>query len=272
MLGLFFLVLADILLYACQEIPGNDTDTLGGAIDTGNQISDGDLAKIFNELSADAEGGSDRTRYGKCCIKNTHATDDYVDAKFWLANGLLDPSATGVIKFTTSHASDDDTKYIRLVCEDAAGTMGSEDVTLPAAVGSVFSTRQALISRPIRCELRLIIGDLLTTASGDITIYDANLVEIGKIPAGRKYATGEYDLAAHSTLDDSETTTNRTTAPVGAGAFSRANSEATAIDMANSGTLTAGSYQSVWLKRTLVNGDLPGEDQFRIYHKGKWSS
>jgi len=79
---------------------------------------------------------------------------------------------------------------------------------------------------------------------------------LGKIPEGGYCATGEFDIGVAAALDDTTTIANRLTAPA-AIVFTRTNDLATALDGANSGVLTAGTDQAVWVRWTLQAGQLP---------------
>lgn len=248
---------SELLLYATTNIPSADTGTLGGAIDTANQITAEQTGKVFvSPVYANADGGAEKYYYGKVHFKNTNGSIDLTNATVWVKNILQDPASTGVIGIVTTAAGDDDTKYVRIYGENAAGTPTYEDVVLPSTPGTTYSTTQFLLSRRIAVELRLVADDTLTTAAGDITIMRATTT-LGVIPQGYYNATGRIDIGIASTLNDTATATNRLTAPGGI-SFSRADSS-NALAVANSGVLTHGTNQAVWTRLTLHDGALPIE-------------
>jgi len=64
---------------------------------------------------------------------------------------------------------------------------------------------------------------------------------------------GQIQIGLASSLDDTKSIPNPLTAPSDI-VFADAPSEGAAIDVANSGSLTAGSAQGVWLKQTIPAG------------------
>lgn len=246
----------DIKFYATTNIPTADTGTLGGAIDTANEITDDQTGKLIVLPYANPDGGADKPYYGKIHVKNTNATDDLTTATIYIANLLQDPPSTGVIGITTVATGDDDTKYVRVYFENAVGTPTYEDVVLPSTPGTTYTTGQALLNRRIAVGLHLVSDDTITTASGDITIARGTTT-LGIIPEGGYNATGRIDIGLASTLDDTATTTNRVTAPGGI-TFSRADSD-NPLDVANSGVLTHAKNQAVWIRLTMQDGATPIE-------------
>lgn len=255
-------IAAELLLYASAGVPDDDADALGGAIDLANQIIDGDFSKVYANVRAEAGGGSDLTIYGKAHLKNTNAADDLTNATIFIKNALDAPTITGTIKITTVAAGDDDRKCVKIIGKNAAGNYVEEDVTLPAVPGDVFSTTSFLLNEEIWVGLYLLAADLLTadvltTAAGDITLT-RGAQELGIIPEGAQTASGLIDIGLAAALDDATTAANRLTAPAGI-VFSRAKDDASALDVANAGTLTANTNQAIWFKLTLKAGLLPIE-------------
>lgn len=240
-------VQADLKLYASANNPADDTSTLGGAIDTGTQITGSSIGELFNKKAANAGGGADKTTYGKAFYKNTNGTDSFLSGVVWVENGLIAPSGDGIFSIVSDSASDDTTKYVKLIyC--SSGTYTTENVTLNGT-SSVVSSGSADAGELINIELRLVADDSLTTATGDITITRGS--QLGIIPAGYKNATGCYALGLAASLNDTATTTDRLTAP-GAISFSYVNTEAGAISCA--ATMTAGDGQGIWIRQILPAG------------------
>lgn len=250
---------SELILYATTNIPTDDSGTLGGAIDEANQINDGEFAKIVGTVYANPLAGADKIFYGKAHVKNSNAVDNLADAIIYGENILTNPTGTAVMSITTVAAADDNTKKVRIKGRNSTGTPTQEDVTLPATPGTVFSTTQWLTTFPLVVELRDVASPYsLVAAAGDIDL-SVNSASIGKIPAGCKSATGRIKIGLASSLDDTATATNRITAPAGI-TFSSANSVSTALDVANSGTLTHDTDQAVWFEYTLNDGDIETED------------
>jgi len=239
---------SDLLLYGSANIPTDDTSTAGGAIDTGNELQGTTIGELFDSTPANAAGGSDIIHYQKCFYKNTNASDDLSDAVIWLLNGLASFGTAGSVSAVSTSSSDDSTKYIKVFGFDSGGNALTESITLNGTSSVNGSSTFASIWK---VELRLVATDALTTADGDITITRGS--DLGMIPTGYYSATAEIEIGLESSLDDSNTTTNRLTAPSGI-TFSKAIDEGTALDVANSGVLSSGSAQGIWLKRTIKAG------------------
>lgn len=250
------IVETDLKCYAPLNNPADFTSTLGGGIDETDEIDGNCIGELIYRDAANSEGGADKVRYAKGFIKNTNGSDDYYNASIWIRNSLLSPSADGTVSIVSSSASDDTGYYIKMIFENAAGTKTSENITLngTSAVTSTGSVKASTI--PV-FELRLVSDNSLTAANGDITFTRG--ITLGKIPSGGKTAQGGLQLALEGSLDDTETTTDRTTAPA-AVSFSLAQDEASGIDVANSGTLTHGSAQGFWIKVTYPDGQLSSSD------------
>ena len=69
---------SDLKMYnsANNPAPDNTTGTVGGAIDTGNEVDD-IIDEILYTIVANETGGGTKTRYTKVFIKNEHGTDAY---------------------------------------------------------------------------------------------------------------------------------------------------------------------------------------------------
>ena len=258
----------NLVLLATTYLVTNNNDPVGGSRDEGNQINTDDTGKVFGTISAPADGEPDGKFIGKVHIFNNHSTDALTNAKVFMDNLLDDPGVNGVLKIETTNSEDNNTKYVKVICENTVGTPDSEIVVLPSDSPSVkYSTRQAMAGRRITCELRLVSNNTVTTAAGNIYIYDSNQTLLGMIPAGKKYASGNYDIGLAPTLNDNSVTVNRLTEPDDI-TFTRARNEETAISVANSGTLSAQSDQAVWIRWTAQDGRIPGQIQRNLKIKG----
>jgi len=253
---------SDILLYQCTNNPADDTSTLGGAI-SATQITGGSLGEVFNKKASNASGGADKITYGKVFFKNNNGSDTLFSPKFYILNGLLAPVADGVFTVNSTSALDTWTtykKYLKVSYKNSAGTNTYEYIRLNGLT-SVNGTGTAEAGELVNIELKTATGtseaesDSQTTSSGDITI--ARGINLGIIPTGYKTATGCYQIGVEATLDDTETTTNRLTAPTGI-TFSLPNTESGALDaVADMTTTTA---QGIWVEQTLSDGMLSVAD------------
>jgi len=250
---------ANLKLYATTDIPADDVNPGGGAIDLTNEILRDQQGKIYGTVGSNPLAGADKVRYGKAHIYNDHATDDLINGVVWLANGLLDPAVTGTLEFVTEAAGDNNLKYIRSKGRNNAGNPVTEDTTLGAAPGSVFSAGQYLLSHPVRVELRLVADDSIVVSAGDITIKRG--ITLGIIPEDWSSARGDVEIGLPNVLDDVTVIPDRTTAPGGI-VFTRAVDEASGIAIANAGVLTALTDQAVWIEWTLHDGSLPSNNMW----------
>ena len=251
---------ANFLMYATTNIPTDNIAIAGGAIDLANQINDLDAGKVFGGYIPAAAG--DIPYYAKVHEYNNHATDAGSENKMYMDNLLDDPTATGVITVTTNNVADDNTKKLRFKFENSLAVPSEEDLVLPAVPGGVNTVTQFLINRRYNVELRDVGTSALVAAAGDIDFTDSLGVSLGKIPAGYQTATGSFDIGLSAVLDDVATIANRLTAPGGI-IFSRARTEATAIDCANAKVVTALTNQAVWV-RWLVQANMIGSDLLEL--------
>jgi hypothetical protein len=239
---------SDILMYGPLELPLNDDDELGGGIDTGNQIQGNTTGELFTKRLADAYGGSDVEAFTKCFVKNAHASDTAYNLVAWLANGCILPVAEGAFSFVSTSASDDATKYIHAIFEKTDGTYDTEDIALNGT-SVVNGASLCGAGANVKFELRLDSDDSLTTAAGIISCNRGIL--LGVIPAGYKTADSHILMAMASAINDTDTTTDRLTAPTGP-VFTRPNTQASGLPFADD--LAAGDAQGIWLKQVLPDG------------------
>lgn len=75
---------SDLKLYGSVEMPDNDDDVNGGAIDTANEIT-GVLGEVFTDAYSDEAGGDTFYQYRKVFFRNESATSDLGSAKIWIA-------------------------------------------------------------------------------------------------------------------------------------------------------------------------------------------
>lgn len=258
-------IATELISYGCANLPANDVDTLGGAIDTGNEIAaaGGTLGALFTKRSANAYSGADKICYTKCFLKNTNATDDLNSAVIWIDNMLISPAADGIISAVSDSESDDSSKYLKYIFERPDGTYMTENVEMNGT-SAVTSIAQIGAATMIKVELRNTISNELINAAGEITISRGSI--LGKIPRpdaegiGCNCANGHVAIGLEANLDDSNTTANRVTAPGGISFDATANTKANGLAVANSGVLTTGTAQGIWLQETLPDGMFSSSD------------
>jgi len=73
----------DLKLYGSLQMPLNDDDLNGGAIDVSNEIT-GELGEVFNDAYSDEPGGSTYYQYRKVFFKNTSVTSNLYNAVIWV--------------------------------------------------------------------------------------------------------------------------------------------------------------------------------------------
>ncbi len=246
----------DIKYYAPLNNPTDDSSTLGGGINTSDELNGNSIGEIFPTRGADTDGGSDVVSYAKMFAKNTSATDDMESAQIYIANHLEQPGSDGVITLVSDSDNDDDSLYARIYIEQTDGSKTSEDITLDGTT-QVSGTLPVKAGTNVKAEIRSVSGDALTAVEGNIAITRGTL--LGYIPSGRKTAQGNYAIGLESSLDDTATTTNRLTAPSGI-TFYQPGTRNAALDVANGGTLSAGSAQGIWVKQTLYDGEIDTPD------------
>lgn len=240
------IISTDIKLYNAANVPDDDTSIVGGAIDTGSEITGLSIGEFIPKQAIDAV--SDTTWYYKFFIKNTSAFT-YYDCSFYMENLLLTVVAAGTLTIVSESASDGSGFIARIKGIDhATGNEVTEDVTMNGLtpVTSVYQYDEVH-----RVEARSSVSPYaLTGVNGQWTITRG--IELGIIPYDgiNDYyiASNELSFALAATVDDTGTTTNRLTAP-GALVFTKPNTEGTALDCVGSGQdLAAGKAQGVWVK------------------------
>jgi len=239
----------DLKLYKCTSIPTDDSSIAGGAI-TGTEVTA--LGDLFPSLdaTANADGGADKNYYAKVFYKNDNADTDLTSSKVYIKNALDDPSGATVITIVSDSASDDGTKQVAIYGEDGSNNALVERIALDGTTPVVGSTSFTKVWR-VQLEL-LNQRNTLTTAAGQIDVKESSTI-LGSMSIGDSWATAEIQIGLEALLDDTNTTTNRLTAPGGI-SFTRPNSLAEGLDVANSGALSFGHEQGIWIKMIVSSG------------------
>jgi len=228
------------------------TANIGGGIDTGSPVGYAVPGDVFFTLSSD---GTTITRYSKTFVKNDHATDSAYLVRFYLDNAIDDHATDEIIYAVSNNALDDDTKVLRLIGDDSAGSPQKIDILLNGTTEVNSSVQFGPLRR---VEVREAIYDsgptwvgvgALTTLDGDLTVK-AGAVEIAVIGAGLNSGSAEVYIGVEGVLGGTTTTALPTTAPSGI-SFFKPRTLAAAIT-AIGGTIAAGSAQGIWWKQVLT--------------------
>ncbi len=257
-------LISDIKHCEAQYMPANDTDTVGGE-KTSSEVASA-IGGVFHRVVAESEGGGEVHQYKKTFLCNINETDDLTDCAIWLANGLDDVASDGTVTITSASEDDDDTYIVRVVGlnDSTPAEIITEDIICN---GTTPATGTRIFSAVNRAELRYASTGALAGANGDITI-EADSVVLGIIPEGSNCALAIVDVGITSSLDDDSTTADALTAPASI-SFSRPRDEAGALDVANSGTLSAESGQGIWWRLTVPAGIPPAPElEIKLELKG----
>jgi hypothetical protein len=239
---------SDILLYKSTNTPTDDVSPVGGVI-SATQITGSTIGEVFRTITANPAGSSSQVRYQKVFIKNNNATSSLNNATAYLANSLNDTPAPGNCTVVSDNSGDGANLQMQIIGIDNGGNPNQELINL----NGVTPVTGVIIWSQIWKVITLSTGTTTETASaGNITISVGG-VGIGQTPAGYYSATAEIKIALASTLNDSSSSVNDLTAPAGF-SFTKPQTYNTGIPMANSGVLTNGSAQGIWIQQTIPAG------------------
>lgn len=242
------------LMQAATMAASFATASVGGAI-SANEITAASIGEVLFTMAANSGSGGTKTQYAKVFYLNDHATDDLTTAVIYLKNSLDAVGSNGTVSIQSSSASDDGTKFVRVIGEDASGNAQNEDITCN---GTSSASGALTFSKVFRTELRATTGGALTNAAGDITITRS--AALGIIPTGYNTATAEIDFFLEATLDGSTTIADASTEPAGSPTWIRVNAVGEGSSVANSGTLTAQSGQAIWFRWQVEQDANPSSD------------
>ena len=232
------------------------TTNIGGAMSS-TELT-GAIAETLFEMPSTAVGSGlgSRVQRGKEFIHNT-STDDLASARIYFPNFLADWGAgNDTVGLTPAH-EDDDGKIVRLVGFSSVPSPASLSVTLGAEGVQVFSSD--LLSDLQRVTVHDPVTNELVPLAADLIVKRGNGTLLGHIPAGYYSGTAEIDAWAPGTLNDTTTAATAASDPSGA-AWTRPRDFASGLNVANSGTLTAGAAQGYWLRLTVKEGLSPNPD------------
>lgn len=239
-------VYTELKLYQAATMAASfSTSSIGGAI-SATEITGGSIGEVFFTMGSNTTGGGTKTQYAKVFYKNTNASLPLTSSVVYIANSLDAVGSNGVVSVVSDAAGDNNTYKITVIGLDASSNPQLEDITLN---GVTTATGSYTFSAVNRVEYRVVSSGLLANATGNVTITRS--AALGIIPAGYNSATAEVDIGLIATLDGSSTTTDASTAPGGI-SFTRPNAYAEGLAVANSGSLTNGSGQGIWLRWVLA--------------------
>lgn len=247
------LLASDLKVYGCLNLPADMTSTVGGGIDTSNEITGEINYEIFLRGINPPEGESNTIDYSKLFIKNTNGSDDLNDGVIFLVNHLNKPATDAKIYLYAENDTGgtiDDTYSVIFTFENATGDFIQETVELNS-VNLVNTLESIGTGKHIDAELVTSSGSSPVSIGFNIVISCGTV--LGKIPAGLKSASSRISFGMEASLDDTATATNRATAPSGI-TFYQCNSYSAGMSVPNSGVLTAGSAVGIWLKRENLAG------------------
>lgn len=244
---------SDIKLKLAANIPTDDSSTAGGSM-SATEVTNAAPGEWMPKLVADESGTIDvniQQQTQLAYMENAHATDSVDKLGFYMDNLIIHPALAGLLKITSTSASDGATKKVRAwgIC---AGVLDTEDITLN---GTTQVTGLKSWTRIERTATLLVLDDSVTTPTGRLDLVVGSEA-IGHHTAGNSYASSEFEFACPTSIGDLDTFANRR-ATVSVPAWSRPNTAATRVyvrnDSANS-TLTAGQKQGVYCRQTLQPG------------------
>ena len=245
------IVSSDIQFWGCATMPADDTIlNIGGAIDLTKKI-------IFTRLGGDStlemlsSGAGDTTQT---------VTIYYLDAQGALASVVKTCNGTSVVAFVSTMR----TFLMALKSADTAGTVtirkasaGATIVLMEAAVRQARLPFYNQLSDPLVAKYYY-ERSFVKNAHATLALTSSQI----SLPADTQ---GTITFALDSALDGTNTNggaNNRQVAPSGY------SFDAAAKAVANSGSLTAGAAQGIWLKSTLGAAKAPFDDTFTIRLSG----
>lgn len=249
-------VSSDIKQYQATTMPASlATTSVGGAINTGAQITGGTIGEIFFAMGSATTGGGTKTQYAKTFVKNTNGSDNLEQAGIYLVNSLTQVAGNHTVSFASSSASDGATKKVKIIGLNASSAVQQEELALN---GTSTVTSVSTWSAIHRVTVHLVSDSTLVAATGTITVTK-NATTMGVVPAAYYSATAEVAIWLEGSLNGTTTTTDAATAP-GGSSFSAPNTLGSALAVANSQVLTAGASQPVWWRLQIAEGQYPSPD------------
>lgn len=206
--------------FGADANPTNDTDPVGGAIDTG---TDQDQTVSGNLIYSVAVQSSNQTYYGIAARQNKHATDDFESVSVANRYGGNPPTSGGVAIDVYSTSASDTSNLLLVFKSSSAWVSNTVQMT---------GTSHAISSNQIDANSdwyavynngAVPVGDIYITVNGEIVGVIYGSASSGSVAAKQSYMTTTlYKIALATAQNTSLSSANRKTAPTGIGSFSRA--------------------------------------------------
>lgn len=234
-------------LFKSVNTPTNDSGIVGGSQSV-TQITGGDVGEVFRTITANVAGSSSQVRYQKVFIYNGGTTNLSAGATY-LSNSLNTTPGVGNCTVYSSNSADSSQLQAQIIGIDVYDNPNQEIIVLNGT-----SSVQGVInwSQVWKVVIQSTGTSTVTPTAGAITVSVGGVV-LGQVPAGYYTAQSEVLMGLASTLNDSATSTNDLTAPVGI-SFSAPQAYSAGLTLANSGVLPAGNGQGIWLQQTIPAG------------------
>jgi hypothetical protein len=239
---------SDIKLFKSTNTPTDDTSPVGGAI-SATQILGATIGEVFRTITANPAGSSSQVRYQKVFYKNTNASLPLNAATIFLANSLDDTPGNGTCTVQSDNSADGSALQAQVIGIDNTGTPNQEILILN---GTNLVTGVVVWSQVWKVIIQANGTSTPTATTGNITVSVGGIV-LGAVPAGFYSATAEIKISAASALNDASSSVNDLTAPAGF-VFTKPRTYNTGLNVANSGSLTAGAGQGTWVQQTIPAG------------------
>lgn len=250
-----------------NPIPNDDTDDLGGAIDTGTAINEATVGNLFGDLRI-AEANT--YYYAIFYEAFNHTTSGSVE-NARVANRAGAKLNTGAGTVTVVSTSASDTGIIR-VTGKVSTVWTQDDITLtgttPATGNETFDTGsviryESLSGIPVGAVTCSVAAETTGIIWG--TSYDP---ADGGSSIATYMASAEIDLAVATAINTTLSSADRLTAPTGIGSFAKATrwTGADASIAVPGGSLGVGDYVGVCARFT-ANADVPAPYTGKIQFK-----
>lgn len=244
---------SDIVLYGSANMPENDIDTAGGAIDTSRKLTFTDISATDNvEVVSDDAGD----------------TSQSVDITGRLSDGTLVTETINLNGTTAATSTNQFERVLKAVkSATTAGTVTVRKASDDVAIMTFDKTPSEIM------DIRRIFFDVAADAAGGSpkTFYAKGFLKNNNGSTALTSAvvkenadpSGNITFALANTLDDTESVANRTTAPSSTTAFDN-----TDKNVANSQNHSAGSGQGVWFKLDLAAGAAAADTTYTVREEG----
>ena len=242
---------ADLKFYAAANMPEDDTGLVGGAIDALRQV-------VFTQLAANddievvSSSGSDTTQVVEVFGRDTGGA--YV-------------SATATLNGTTPVVLSPATTFERVLrIEMSATAVGTVTVRRQGAAGDIYDI--PVDERGVWAFFNKSASDPSATRTRYMKVFAKNDHGSLTLTAAKIDLTADPDsrieFGLEGAKDDSNTATNRLTAPGGITFFDDNNPQ-----NVPGTTLEAASAIGVWIKQSLTTGDAPHRTTFTLKASGE---